>query len=83
MDREAEFRRLYDEHRSAVHAYLVGRLSGPQSSADLLQEVFMRVWRHLDTVTGLPPDQRGDRCRTRHPARHGPLPAFTRTPCPR
>ena len=60
MDRESEFRRLYDDHRSAVHAYLIGRLRGQQSAADLLQEVFMRVWRHLDTVAGLPPDaQRG------------------------
>jgi RNA polymerase sigma-70 factor (ECF subfamily) len=60
MDREAEFRRLYDDNRSAVHAYLIGRLCGRQSPADLLQEVFMRVWRHLDTVAGLPPDrQRG------------------------
>jgi DNA-directed RNA polymerase specialized sigma24 family protein len=158
MDREAEFRRLYDEHRSAVHAYLIGRLCGRQESADLLQEVFMRVWRHLDTVAGLPTDrqrgwiftvarnlsidasrhdrhragaggragpargrgqrrgcqrgtrrdrrcrdpaaartaaghpgpgrrgradQHGDRRRTRHPARHGPLPAFARPACPR
>jgi RNA polymerase sigma-70 factor, ECF subfamily len=60
MDREAEFRRLYDDNRSAVHAYLIGRLCGRQQSGDLLQEVFMRVWRHVDTVAGLPPDrQRG------------------------
>jgi RNA polymerase sigma-70 factor (ECF subfamily) len=60
MDREAEFRRLYDDHRPAVHAYLIGRLSGRQQAADLLQEVFTRVWRHLETVADLAPDrQRG------------------------
>jgi RNA polymerase sigma-70 factor, ECF subfamily len=60
MDQEAEFRRLYDAHNHAVHAYLTGRLCDRQLAADLLQEVFMRVWRHLDTVAGLPADrQRG------------------------
>jgi RNA polymerase sigma-70 factor (ECF subfamily) len=60
MDREAEFRRLYDDHRAAVHAYLIGRVCARPAAADLLQEVFLRVWRHLDTVSGLPPDgQRG------------------------
>lgn len=57
MDQEAEFRRLYDAHRLAVHAYLTGRLCDRQLAADLLQEVFMRVWRHLGTVAGWPADR--------------------------
>lgn len=56
MDRETEFRRLYDLHRGAAHAYLIGRTVDRQLAADLLQEVFLRVWRHLDTVMSLPED---------------------------
>lgn len=43
-----------------MHAYLTGRLCDRQLAADLLQEVFMRLWRHLDAVAALPGDrQRG------------------------
>jgi RNA polymerase sigma-70 factor, ECF subfamily len=60
MDREAEFRRLYEAHRVAVHAYFTGRTGDRQSAADLMQEVFLRAWQHLDKLTGLPEDgQRG------------------------
>jgi RNA polymerase sigma-70 factor, ECF subfamily len=60
MDREAEFRRLYEANRVAVHAYFAGRVGDRQRAADLMQEVFLRAWQHLDQVTGLPEDgQRG------------------------
>ena len=60
MDREAEFRRLYEAHRAAVHAYFAGRTGDRQSAADLMQEVFLRAWQHLDKLSGLPEDgQRG------------------------
>jgi RNA polymerase sigma-70 factor (ECF subfamily) len=57
VDPEAEFRRLYQAHRVAVHAYLVGRDAGPQPAADLLQDVFLRVWQHLDELAGMPEDR--------------------------
>jgi hypothetical protein len=41
MDREAEFRRLYEAHRAAVHAYFTGRTGDPQWAADLMQDVFL------------------------------------------
>lgn len=56
MDREAEFRRLYEANRSAVHAYLTGRTGDPQLAADLMQDVFLRVWQHLEKVTDMPDD---------------------------
>ena len=60
MDREAEFGRLYEAHRAAVHAYFIGKAGDRQLAADLMQEVFLRAWQHLDKVAGLPDDaQRG------------------------
>jgi RNA polymerase sigma-70 factor (ECF subfamily) len=60
MDREAEFRRLYEAHRAAIHAYFAGRTGDRQVAADLMQEVFLRAWQHLDRLSGLPEDgQRG------------------------
>jgi len=60
MDREAEFGRLYEAHRAAVHAYFTGRTGDRQLAADLMQDVFLRAWQHLDKVADLPEDgQRG------------------------
>jgi RNA polymerase sigma-70 factor, ECF subfamily len=56
MDREADFRRVYDAHRGAVYGYLIGRTGDRQAAADLLQEVFTRAWRHLDKLAGMPGD---------------------------
>jgi RNA polymerase sigma-70 factor, ECF subfamily len=57
MDRKAEFRRLYEAHRTAVHAYFTGRTGDPQSAADLMQDVFLRVWQHVEKLTDLPDDR--------------------------
>ena len=56
MDREAEFGRLYEAHRTAVHAYFVGRTADRWLAADLMQEVFMRVWQQLPELLGRSPD---------------------------
>jgi len=57
VDSEAEFRRLYQAHHVAVHAYFTGRAGGPQPAADLMQDVFLRVWQHLEELTDLPADR--------------------------
>ncbi|HET7013383.1 MAG TPA: sigma-70 family RNA polymerase sigma factor [Streptosporangiaceae bacterium] len=57
MDQEAEFRRLYEASRASVHAYFTGRTGSPQQAADLMQDVFLRAWRHLDELTALPEDR--------------------------
>jgi DNA-directed RNA polymerase specialized sigma24 family protein len=51
MDRETEFRRLYDAHRATLHAYFTGRTGDPQSATDLMQDVFLRAWQHLEKLT--------------------------------
>jgi RNA polymerase sigma-70 factor (ECF subfamily) len=56
MDRATEFRRLYDAHRTAVHAYFAGRTGDRWAAADLMQEVFLRAWQRAAEVLAKPAD---------------------------
>ena len=56
MDREVEFRKLYDAHRAAVHAYFTGRTGDRWLAADLMQETFLRAWRRFPELSGLTDD---------------------------
>ena len=56
MDREGEFRKLYDAHRAAVHAYFTGRTGDRWLAADLMQETFLRAWRRFPELSGLSDD---------------------------
>lgn len=58
MDPDAEFGRLYEAHRAAVHAYFVGRTGDRWVAADLMQDVFLRAWRQLPTLLARDADGR-------------------------
>jgi len=54
----AFFDALYEEHHRVVHAFLVGQLAESDMAADLLQETFLRVWRHIDEARAIPAERR-------------------------
>lgn len=56
MDPEAEFGRLYEANRTALHAYFVGRTVDRWLAADLMQEVFTRAWQRLPELLDRPSD---------------------------
>jgi RNA polymerase sigma-70 factor (ECF subfamily) len=55
---ERDFDQLYAENQRAMHAYLLGRTGDRETARDLLQEVFLRAWRHVDAWSELPADRR-------------------------
>lgn len=59
MDPQSEFRGVYDAHRTALHAYFLGRSADPGAAADLTQELFLRAWQHLPAL--LDRDHHGQR----------------------
>jgi RNA polymerase sigma-70 factor, ECF subfamily len=56
-ERERRFDELYAAHRDAMHALLLGRTGDPETTLDLLQELFLRVWRSLSSIDALPPER--------------------------
>jgi len=48
------FDEVYRLHNRPVYAYLRGRCRETDAATDLLQETFLRAWRHLDEIRRIP-----------------------------
>ncbi len=52
IDRERNFRVLYDVYYESTHHFLARRISSPEDRLDLTQETFLRVYRGLKGYRG-------------------------------
>ncbi|MCP4660023.1 MAG: sigma-70 family RNA polymerase sigma factor [bacterium] len=52
IDREKNFRLLFDSYYCLVHRFFTRRVSSPEDRLDLTQEVFLRVYRGLEGYRG-------------------------------
>jgi RNA polymerase sigma-70 factor, ECF subfamily len=50
-DVDATVRQLYSRHAQALHSYVVRFCPDPASADDIVQETFIRAWRHLPQLT--------------------------------
>lgn len=48
--RTERFDEIYFRHVKSVHAYFLGRTNDVDTTLDMVQELFLRVWRHLPRV---------------------------------
>jgi RNA polymerase sigma-70 factor (ECF subfamily) len=55
--RQQSFDALYSVHHQGLHAYFLGKTSDAELAFDLLQDTFVRVWRNMATLDGLPPER--------------------------
>lgn len=52
------FRDLYAVHSKQIFSYLLGRTNNKEIAADLLQDIFLKVWNRIDVVRSIPDDER-------------------------
>jgi len=48
----AAHRQLFERYYTRVHAFVVRRLSDPQTAEEVVADVFMEIWRSADRFTG-------------------------------
>lgn len=51
------FNALYAQHARPVHAYFLGHTGDNEVALDLLQETFLRVWRHREDLAEMAEDR--------------------------
>jgi RNA polymerase sigma-70 factor (ECF subfamily) len=56
--RKELFRGLYVAHSRQVFSYLLGRTSDKDTAADLLQDIFLKVWNRIEVVERIPDEER-------------------------
>jgi RNA polymerase sigma-70 factor, ECF subfamily len=50
-DADAAVRQLYSQHANALHGYVERFCRDSASTDDIVQETFIRAWRHLPQLT--------------------------------
>ena len=50
------FNRTYEQYHRPLYAYLLAR-AGEATAADLLQDTFLHVWRHINSLRQVPDDR--------------------------
>lgn len=54
---QAEFTRIYTAHYQSLHAYFLAHTNDGEGAVDLVQETFLRAWRHVAQLQAMPAQQ--------------------------
>ena len=56
-DNTSLFDSVYQRHYRVVYAYIFGQVQEADASADVLQDTFVRVWRHMNDLSAIPQER--------------------------